>query len=81
MRCWTSRCAGGVDLAKLLDRLNRRIVALLDSYHQIGHSYFLNVRTLADLRFAWDRRVVPVLQEYFYNDPVFPQSTGKIVVR
>ena len=59
----------GLDLARLLDRLNRRIVMLLDRDHQIGHSYFLGVDTLADLRFAWDRRVVPLLQEYFHNDP------------
>jgi MoxR-like ATPase len=58
-----------LDLARLLDRLNRRIVTLLDRDHQIGHSYFLGIETLADLRFAWDRRVVPLLQEYFHNDP------------
>lgn len=58
----------GLDLAKLLGRLNRRIAALLDRDHQIGHSYLLSVRDVEDLRFAWERRIVPLLREYFHND-------------
>jgi 5-methylcytosine-specific restriction protein B len=61
----------GVDLAQLLRCLNERIVALLDRDHQIGHSYFLSLPADADaedLRFVWYHRVVPLLQEYFYND-------------
>jgi 5-methylcytosine-specific restriction protein B len=58
----------GVDLSLLLARLNRRVIALLDRDHQIGHSYFMDVKDAGDLRFAWYARVVPLLQEYFYND-------------
>ena len=58
----------GVDLGAVLRRLNSRIAALLDGDHAIGHSYFLGVKTLEALRFAWDHRVLPLLQEYFYND-------------
>jgi predicted RNA-binding protein with PUA-like domain len=58
----------GVDLSALLDRLNRRITTLLDRDHQIGHSYFMKLKDADDLRFAWYTRVVPLLQEYFYND-------------
>ena len=58
----------GVDLSALLTRLNARITALVDRDHQIGHSYFLGLDTADDLHFAWYRRVVPLLQEYFYND-------------
>jgi hypothetical protein len=57
-----------IDLERLLTRLNERIVALLDRDHQIGHSYFLNIKTMGDLRFAWYERVVPLLQEYFYSN-------------
>ena len=57
-----------LSLGTLLERLNERIIVLLDRDHQIGHSYFLNVESLADLRFVWEHRVVPLLQEYFYND-------------
>lgn len=62
---------GGVDLGALLTRLNHRIVALLDPDHQIGHSYFVSLedgRSSARLWFTWYHRVIPLLQEYFYND-------------
>ncbi len=61
----------GVNLGLLLACLNERIAALLDRDHQIGHSYFLSLPANADaddLRFVWYHRVVPLLQEYFYND-------------
>lgn len=58
----------GVDLRALLTRLNGRITALLDREHQIGHSYLMNLTDVEGLRFAWYHRVVPLLQEYFYND-------------
>ncbi len=57
-----------IDLALLLDRLNQRVAALVDRDHQIGHSYFLALDSVADLRFIWYHRVVPLLEEYFYND-------------
>lgn len=60
--------AAGIDLALLLRRLNARILALLDSDHCIGHSYLMGVRDLRGLRFAWYRRVIPLLQEYFHGD-------------
>ena len=58
----------GVDLSFVLSKLNDRIALLLDRDHQIGHSYFLGLKSGADLHFAWYNRVVPLLQEYFYND-------------
>ena len=58
----------GVNLQNLLARLNRRIAALLDPDHQIGHSYLMGIETEADLHFAWHHRVLPLLQEYFHHD-------------
>ena len=58
----------GIDLVAVLSRLNDRVSLLLDRDHQIGHSYFMNVKNEADLYFEWYHRVVPLLQEYFYND-------------
>jgi 5-methylcytosine-specific restriction protein B len=58
----------GVDLRALLGRLNERIAALLDRDHRVGHSYFMGLGGAEDLRFAWYARVVPLLEEYFYND-------------
>ncbi len=61
------KTVAGVDLRALLTKLNERVELLLDRDHRIGHSYFM-VESAADLHFAWFSRVVPLLQEYFYND-------------
>jgi hypothetical protein len=58
----------GVDLGAVLTSLNERIALILDRDHQIGHSYFLRLEDAATLHFAWYNRVLPLLQEYFYND-------------
>lgn len=58
----------GIDLGVLLTRINQCITALLGRDYQIGHSYFINVKNVTELHFAWYRRVIPLLQEYFYND-------------
>lgn len=58
----------GVNLGKLLENINRRVTLLLDRDHQIGHSYLVNINTVDDLHFAWYHRIIPLLQEYFYND-------------
>jgi 5-methylcytosine-specific restriction protein B len=58
----------GIDLRALLSGLNERVAALLDRDHRIGHSYLMNLTDEPSLRFAWYARVVPLLQEYFYND-------------
>lgn len=57
-----------IDLVTLLRCLNQRVAALIDRDHQIGHSYFLEIDDVANLRFVWYHRVIPLLQEYFYND-------------
>lgn len=58
----------GVDVASLLSSMNLRIEYLFDRDHQIGHSYFLKVETLADLRDVFIDRMIPLLQEYFHED-------------
>jgi 5-methylcytosine-specific restriction protein B len=58
----------GVPLDKLLTALNHKLEPYLDRDHQIGHSYFMGLRSLEDLRFAWEHKIVPLLQEYFYGD-------------
>ena len=58
----------GVPLGKLLMALNQKLEAHFDRDHQIGHSYFMGLASLEDLRFAWEHKIVPLLQEYFYSD-------------
>ena len=57
-----------VDLQKLLTTINAKVTEEIDRNHQIGHSYLMGIATLADLHRAWYQRVVPLLQEYFYDD-------------
>jgi len=58
----------GVDVARLLEVVNARIRFLYDRDHQLGHSYFMGVRTLDDLRMVFLDRLIPLLQEYFHED-------------
>jgi hypothetical protein len=58
-----------VDLEKMLFGLNDRIRKELGADYQIGHSYLMKVNSLASLGFAWNNQILPLLQEYFYNQP------------
>ncbi len=58
----------GVDCSRLLKAMNRRIAVLLDREHQIGHTYFLGVNDMDALAEAFQHGVLPLLQEYFYED-------------
>lgn len=58
----------GINLKTILSTINTRIEKLLDSDHQIGHSYFLSVSHMEDLHDVFYRKVIPLLQEYFFGD-------------
>jgi len=58
----------GIDLPQLLRTINERIEYLLDRDHQIGHAYLTQVENHADLCDAFRDRIIPLLQEYFFND-------------
>jgi hypothetical protein len=51
----------------LLNTINARIRLLYGRDHQVGHAYFINVRTIEHLRDVFADRVIPLLQEYFYG--------------
>jgi 5-methylcytosine-specific restriction endonuclease McrBC GTP-binding regulatory subunit McrB len=57
-----------VDVAGLLDALNERIEFLYGRNHTLGHSFFLGVGGLDDLKKIFLDRIIPLLQEYFYDD-------------
>lgn len=58
----------GVSVGDLLRCMNERIELLLDRDHTIGHAYFFGVESLRQLRDRFTRRIIPLLQEYFYQD-------------
>lgn len=59
---------GAVDLPKLLQCLNDRLEYLLDRDHVIGHATFMGIKSLAELQQVLAQRVIPLLQEYFFED-------------
>ncbi len=59
---------GAVDLPALLQRLNDRLEYLLDRDHAIGHAVFMGITSLAELQQVLAQRVIPLLQEYFFED-------------
>lgn len=61
----------GLDISELLAIMNQRIELLLDRDHQLGHTYFLPLRTtptLDRLASIFRSQVIPLLQEYFFED-------------
>ncbi len=58
----------GVDCQKILKAMNERITALLDRERQIGHTYLLDVDTMEKLSYAFQNKIFPLLQEYFFDD-------------
>ena len=58
----------GVNCQRMLRVMNNRITALLDREHQIGHTYLMNVKGKEDLAYAFQNKIFPLLQEYFFND-------------
>lgn len=62
----------GVDLCELLTALNERIEYYYDREHAIGHAYFMNkngcIKTLDELRDVFATKIIPLLQEYFFDD-------------
>ena len=57
----------GVNCQTLLKAMNERIRFLFDREHQIGHTYFIGVESMDDLAKAFKTKIIPLLQEYFYD--------------
>lgn len=60
-----------ISIADMLTRMNKRIAVLYDREHTIGHAYFIPLRdnpTIEQLAEIFENAIVPLLQEYFYED-------------
>lgn len=49
---------------EIMEKLNTRIELLLDRDHTLGHAYFIK----KDFKHSFENEIIPLLQEYFYND-------------
>ena len=60
-----------ISVSEMLARMNKRISVLYDREHTIGHAYFIPLRdnpTIEQLAEIFENAIVPLLQEYFYED-------------
>lgn len=58
----------GVDVGEMLEVMNKRIEYLYDRDHTLGHAFFMNISTINDLKQVFENNIIPLLQEYFYED-------------
>lgn len=60
-----------ISISEMLVRMNKRISVLYDREHTIGHAYFIPLKensTVEQLAEIFENAIVPLLQEYFYED-------------
>jgi 5-methylcytosine-specific restriction protein B len=57
-----------VDLAQMLELINKRIEFLYDRDHTIGHAYLMKCKTIKEVSEVFKKKIIPLLQEYFYDD-------------
>ncbi|KTB72135.1 MULTISPECIES: McrB family protein [Pseudomonas] len=61
----------GIAIDELLSVMNQRIAVLLDQDHCLGHAYFMPLEsdpTLERLAGIFREQILPLLQEYFFED-------------
>lgn len=62
---------GDLNVADMLDKINERISFLYDREHTIGHAFFTSLKydpTVERLQSIFVESILPLLQEYFYED-------------
>lgn len=64
-----------IDVPRMLDAINQRVEALYDRDHCIGHAYFTPLAKVPDgderlvaLQQVFSTRILPLLEEYFFED-------------
>lgn len=63
-----------INIEQLLIMLNKRIEALYDRDHTLGHAYFTRIKDLKDedrfseLKTVFRNKIIPLLEEYFFED-------------
>lgn len=63
-----------INIEQMLTMLNKRIEALYDRDHTVGHAYFTRLTDLQtqdrfnELKAVFKNRIIPLLEEYFFED-------------
>ena len=62
-----------IDIQKMLEKMNQRIEVLYDREHTLGHAFFMPLKnekkaTIDQLASIFKNKILPLLQEYFYED-------------
>lgn len=62
-----------INIHEMLKIMNRRIEALYDREHTLGHAFFMPLNndgkaTINQLESIFKNKIIPLLQEYFYED-------------
>lgn len=63
-----------INIERMLIMLNKRIEALYDRDHTVGHAYFTRIKDLPDadrfneLKAVFKNKIIPLLEEYFFED-------------
>jgi len=61
-----------LEIYNMIYKINERISFLYDREHTIGHSYFMDLKdenaTIEKLQIIFEKSIIPLLQEYFYED-------------
>lgn len=61
----------GIDIQSMLEKLNARIEVLYDREHTLGHAFFMDLKNdspIEELASVFENKIIPLLQEYFYED-------------
>ncbi|MDT8338342.1 MAG: AAA family ATPase [Sulfurimonas sp.] len=60
-----------INIKAMLEKINKRVEYLYDRDHTIGHAYFMSLKdnpSLGELESIFRNKIIPLLQEYFYDD-------------
>jgi hypothetical protein len=72
----------GIDVSKMLKVMNERITVLKGKDYVIGHSYFIDLTSISELKHVFKNKVLPLLEEYFFGEMIKIQMVlGKSFVK